>query len=997
MGEEARKKLFLPEQGKPWRSLPAFDESSIGNADYLNAYLERVEFLAKVLEYSSQPFSLVTPEGEILDCNPAFLNMVGYTKEELSSISWDKDLTPSEWHDVQNHYLGKLQKTGVPVRYEKEYLTKDGRRIAVELLVHQFTDRESGKRHYYSFITDISQRKKAEESQRELERHLADIIDFLPDATFVIDASGRVMRWNRAVADMTGIRAEEMVGKSNHEYALPFYGFRRPILADLALNTSIQRPEYMYFQRKFLTLVAESYCPAIKGGGAYVWAKASPLFDQNGRLMGAIETLRDMTKHKQSEEALRQSEERYRNILESIEDGYFEVDIRGNLTFSNNSLNESLGYLKQDLFNMNYKQYMDSENARKVFQAFNKVYLTKEPTREVDWHLTRQDGSKLFAEASVSAILNSQGKVSGFRGIVRDVTQRKEAEEALRQSESKYRLVFENTPLGILHFDGQGRITACNESLIQIVGPSEKGTLIGFNLLHLPEKGLAEGVKQALNGQKAYFQGDFRSNISDKVTPIEAQIAPVMSEEGQPLGGVIIVSDFTERKQYEDTIRHLAYHDALTGLPNRLLIQDRITVALSQSKRYKQLLALVYIDLDNFKVVNDTLGHMAGDELLQHVSRRLKSLVREGDTIARMGGDEFMLLFPDIKEPGDAVIIASKILQSFSSPYHVDGHEIHTTASIGISVFPEDGQDVETLIKNADSALYRAKEQGGNNYQVFTSEMNEFFLERLTLTKDLRHALEREELVLHYQPLINTKSGRIVGMEALVRWQHPRNGLILPGRFIHVAEETGLIIPLEKWVLRTACRQNKWWQDAGLATVRVAVNISGRHFWQQDLVKTVAGVLEETGLDPKYLELEITESIAIRSEERVSKVLQELRNLGIKVALDDFGTGYSSLSYLRKLPLDSLKIDQSFIRELGQEEEGLAIPLAVISLARTLDLTVTAEGVEKPEQVAVLSSLDCDQIQGYLICRPQPAHCITHLLAQTRGTINHDSQDSHLP
>lgn len=546
MGEEARKKLFLPEQGKPWRSLPAFDESSIGNADYLNAYLERVEFLAKVLEYSSQPFSLVTPEGEILDCNPAFLNMVGYTKEELSSISWDKDLTPSEWHDVQNHYLGKLQKTGVPVRYEKEYLTKDGRRIAVELLVHQFTDRESGKRHYYSFITDISQRKKAEESQRDLERHLADIIDFLPDATFVIDASGRVMRWNRAVADMTGIRAEEMVGKSNHEYALPFYGFRRPILADLALNTSIQRPEYMYFQRKFLTLVAESYCPAIKGGGAYVWAKASPLFDQNGRLMGAIETLRDMTKHKQSEEALRQSEERYRNILESIEDGYFEVDIRGNLTFSNNSLNESLGYLKQDLFNMNYKQYMDSENARKVFQAFNKVYLTKEPTREVDWHLTRQDGSKLFAEASVSAILNSQGKVSGFRGIVRDVTQRKEAEEALRQSESKYRLVFENTPLGILHFDGQGRITACNESLIQIVGPSEKGTLIGFNLLHLPEKGLAIMGDTYLAGGTIFLMSGFN---------VEKVLKCMEEKEITIFGGVptmyAMLAAFPEAEKYD--------------------------------------------------------------------------------------------------------------------------------------------------------------------------------------------------------------------------------------------------------------------------------------------------------------------------------------------------------------------------------------------------------------------------------------------------------------
>lgn len=987
MREKPLKNVLDPERSKMWRSFPAFDEASIDNADLLHAYQKRVQFLAQVLEYSSQPFSLVTPEGEILDCNPAFLSMVGYTKEELFNISWDKGLTPSEWSEVQDHYLGELQRTGIPVRYEKEYLTKDGRRIAVELLVHQFIDRETGKRHYYSFITDISQRKKAEDSQRELERRLADIIDFLPDATFVIDPSGRVMRWNRTIAQMTGIKAENIIGKANYEYALPFYGLRRPMLIDLALDSRRERPEYFYIRGEQSTLVAESFCPAIENGGAYVWAKASPLYDQNGRLVGAIETLRDMTKHKQAQEALRKSEERYRNILESIEDGYFEVDLQGNFTFFNNSLSESLGYLNQDLLNMNYRQYLDAENARKVFAAFNKVFRTQVPTKEVDWHINRSDGSKLFSEASVSSILDSQGKVSGFRGIVRDVSQRKEAEEALRQSESKYRLVFENTPLGILHFDGQGRIVTCNDSLVQIVGSFKKETLIGFNLLHLPETGLANAIRQALNCQSAYYQGNFQSIAAGKPTPIEAQIAPVMSDDGSPLGGVIIVSDITERKHYEETIRHLAYHDALTGLPNRLLIHDRIAVALPQSRRQNQMLALFYLDLDNFKIINDTLGHMVGDQLLQEVAQRLKSLVREGDTVARMGGDEFMFLFPGINQAPDAERIADKILESFALPFKMDGHEIHITASIGISLFPTDGQDVETLIKNADSALYRAKEQGRSNHQVFTPAMNEAFMERVTVAKDLRLALDQEDLILHYQPLIEMKSGRIVGMEALVRWQHPKNGLVLPERFIHVAEETGLIIPLEKWVLRTACRQNKWWQDSGLAKIRVAVNISGRHFWQQDLVDTVAEILEETGLDPKYLELEITESIAIRNAERVSEVLQHLRNLGIQIALDDFGTGYSSLSYLRNLPLDSLKIDQSFIRELGQGATGLAISQAVISLARTLDLRVTAEGVEKPEQVAALANLQCDQIQGYLICRPQPPHCISHLLSQPKGTL----------
>ena len=870
MDERTFKKASQNGSGNSRLTLPTPDALTLDNPDYLNAYLKRISYLAQMLEYSSQPFCLVTSEGRIVYCNPSFLNMLGYTWEELSTTSWDKDLTPEEWHFVHDHYLNLLRKTGLPVRYEKEYLTKGGRRIAVELLVHQFIDKDSGKPLYYSFVTDISTRKRAEDARRELEQQLADIIDFLPDPTFVIDASGRVIRWNRAMAEMPGIKAEDMIGKNNYECALPFYGHRRPMLIDLALGTNPGCPDYPYYKKEHVTLVAENFCPALNVNGVYVWAKASPLFDRNGELMGAIETLRDMTAHKK-------------------------------------------------------------------------------------------------------------------------------AEEDLRQSELKYRLVFENTPLGILHFDSQGCITAYNESLAQILGAHEKDVLIGFNLLELPQDNLVRAIKLALYCQKSSFQGEFYSAISDKTIPIEALVAPMMSKDGYPLGGVAIVSDITERNRYEETIRHMAYHDALTGLPNRLLIQDRISIALPQAKRQNQMLALIYLDLDNFKMINDTLGHMAGDLLLKEVSKRLKSLVRQGDTIARMGGDEFMFLFPGIKDTRDAGIIAEKILRSFSQPFIVEGQEIHVTASIGISVFPNDGLDGESLIKNADSALYRAKERGGNSYQVYTPAMNQIYMERLTLAKELRLALENEEFVLYYQPLIDIKTKQIVSVEALVRWHHPDKGLIMPSKFIHIAEENGLIIPIEKWVLRTACRQNKTWQEQGLAAIRVSVNNSGRHFWQQDLVETIVQVLEETGLAPEYLELEITENVALRTSERINNLLKELRSLGIKIALDDFGTGHLSLSYLRSLPLDSLKIDQSFICDLSKESTGMAIPHALISLARFLDLRVTAEGVERPEQAELLAGLQCDQIQGYLVSKPQPAHCISDMLAQTRGAVTFGAKVLRLP
>ncbi|MFQ5879807.1 MAG: putative bifunctional diguanylate cyclase/phosphodiesterase, partial [Dehalococcoidia bacterium] len=433
-----------------------------------------------------------------------------------------------------------------------------------------------------------------------------------------------------------------------------------------------------------------------------------------------------------------------------------------------------------------------------------------------------------------------------------------------------------------------------------------------------------------------------------------------------------------------ETIRHLAYHDALTGLPNRALFQDRFTVAVAQARRNKEGLAVMSLDLDRFKLVNDTLGHGVGDRLLQNVAQRLGGLVREGDTIARLGGDEFLLLLPGIVRAEDAAKMGGKILEAISVPFHLDGTELHTTTSIGISLFPDDGKDLEALLMNADAAMYRAKEQGRNRYQLYTPAVGVEVYERLALENALRQALVRQELVVHYQPVANVNTGEIIATEALVRWQHPERGLLFPAEFIPLAEETGLIVPLGEWVLHIACAQNKAWQDAGLSPLRVAVNLSARQFQQPDLVEMVARVLKETHLDPHLLELEITEGTAMQNLASTIAVLHDLREMGVRIAIDDFGAGYSSLSYLKNLPVDALKIDRSFVCDLTTDPSDAAIAAAVIAMAHTLDLKVVAEGVENEDQLAFLRRRQCDRFQGYLLAKPMPAKALQPMLAQDK-------------
>jgi diguanylate cyclase (GGDEF)-like protein len=462
---------------------------------------------------------------------------------------------------------------------------------------------------------------------------------------------------------------------------------------------------------------------------------------------------------------------------------------------------------------------------------------------------------------------------------------------------------------------------------------------------------------------------------------VEYRSHPIL-KNGQAVGAVVTFSDITERKVYQAQIAHLATHDALTELPNRTLFNDRTLHALAMARRTGQRVAVLFLDLDHFKIINDSLGHALGDAMLRGMGSRLRTLMREGDTVARLGGDEFGILLVDIKRAEDVVSIARKLLDAFSEPFAVNGHKLFVTMSIGASLYPSDGQDVDTLLKNADTALFRVKEQGRNGFQFYTQDMSLRAQQRLELETALRLALQRREFELHYQPRMDLRSGAVSGVEALIRWHPLDRGWVSAERIISSAEESGLILPLGEWVLQTACAQNKRWQEGGLPWMQVAVNVSGRQFWQGDICHMVERVLKETELSARDLELEVTESVIMRDAPEISRTLSHLKSSGVTISIDDFGTGYSSLSYLRRLPVDKLKIDQSFVRDITRNSDGAKLVEELINLAHALRLTVTAEGVETEEEFGFLSSHGCDEVQGYYVSEPLPPAGVQQLLQE---------------
>ena len=461
---------------------------------------------------------------------------------------------------------------------------------------------------------------------------------------------------------------------------------------------------------------------------------------------------------------------------------------------------------------------------------------------------------------------------------------------------------------------------------------------------------------------------------------IEDSAAPIHDRDGQVTGAVIVFHDVSMARAAVLEMAHLAQHDPLTDLPNRMMLNDRLTQAISLARRNHHLLAVLFLDLDGFKNINDSLGHSVGDKLLQSVSTRLLACVRKSDTVSRQGGDEFVVLLPEITHAEDAAISAEKILTELKKTHNIGEHRLHVTLSIGISSYPGNGDDAEILIKNADTAMYHAKQCGRDNYQFFKPDMSFRAVERQSLEGQLRYALERQELLLHYQPKINLQTGAITGVEALLRWQHPERGLLLPGQFLTIAEDTGMITAIGQWVLRAACGQTREWLDAGLLAVPVAVNISSLEFRSEKFLEHVQVVLKDTRLAPRYLELELTETVLMRHAESTTYMLGQLKAIGVRLAVDDFGTGYSSLSYLTRFPIDSLKLDQSFVRNIVTGTNDAIVISSVIRMAKSLKQGVIAEGVETIEQLAFLRAHGCDEGQGYYFSRPAAAQQFVHLL-----------------
>jgi diguanylate cyclase (GGDEF)-like protein/PAS domain S-box-containing protein len=533
--------------------------------------------------------------------------------------------------------------------------------------------------------------------------------------------------------------------------------------------------------------------------------------------------------------------------------------------------------------------------------------------------------------------------------------------------------VFESSGEAIAITDADRLIVAVNPAFTQVTGyePVDamwKNPKLLSSGRHLPE--FYREMWRSIN-ETGRWQGEiWNRRKNGEIYPEWLSISVVKDQNGRVSNYIAIFSDITQRKQAEQHIQFLAHYDSLTRLPNRALFGDRLLQSLTQAKRNGKKVALLFLDLDRFKSVNDSLGHLSGDLLLQSVAARLQSCVREMDTMCRQGGDEFMVLLPEIERAEDAAHVATKIIAAMSLPHQVENTSLITTFSIGVSLYPDDAADSQSMVKNADAAMYHAKESGRNNFQFFTANMNAEASERLALEGDLRRALQQNELLLHYQPQLDNNSGKIIGMEALIRWQHPSKGLVPPAMFIPIAEECGLIVALGDWVLKTATTQNKQWQDAGLLSVPVAVNLSALQFHQKSFKESIARALRESGLAAGYLELEITEGVTVKNVETTIHLLGEIKQMGVLISIDDFGTGYSSLSYLKRFPIDKLKIDQSFVLDLCSDADDAAIVRTIIGMAHSLRLRVIAEGVETEQQLAFLKQNGCDEVQGYYFSRP---------------------------
>ncbi len=688
-----------------------------------------------------------------------------------------------------------------------------------------------------------------------------------------------------------------------------------------------------------------------------------------------------------TEQALRKSEARLRQLIATTLDAVITVDRSLNVVEWNQRAEETFGIFASDVIGSPVRESLVDARVLRLFRRAMQQYQQRGRTarlrQRIETMMRNANDSAIPVEITIAPA--GRGNDATFTAFVRDISARQRAEHELETREKRFRTIVEKSWSGVVLLDGELRFTFASSSTQHLIGYDEH-ELIGrslFDFLHPRETAKARDIfNDIVEHANHETHGELRFRHKDgRWVWLEGFSQNLLHE---PSVGAIVLNyrDVSQRKETEKQLEYRAYYDSLTALPNRLLFRDRLVHSLSQAQRNRVGVAVMYLDVDHFKLVNDSLGHSFGDRLLGDIARRLQASLRASDTISRIGGDEFSILLPEVTNAEAVAGVARKILDALTKSFKVDSHEIYVSASIGISCYPADGDDAETLLKCADAAMYRAKELGRNQAQLFTASMNERYVRRLALEQHLHHAIERQQLELYYQPVYDRARRRIVSLEALLRWRDPNRGIVQPAEFIQLAEETGMIVPIGEWALRTACAQLKRWHERGLTSLRMAVNISAVQLQHRGLVDVVRSALAEAGIPPQMLQLEITESAAMQSFDLTLNVLRELRAMGVSVAVDDFGTGQSSLIYLKHFPIDTVKIDKEFLREVTSDETAAAIVSYVINLAHTLGLKVVAEGVETEEQYTFLRHYACDLMQGYLFSKPLPADDVFPFLQQ---------------
>lgn len=935
------------------------------------------ELYRRIFETMVHGIFQLTPEGRFLMVNPGLVHMLGYASVE-ALLESSRDPACQLYVDASQRIelLRQLAEHGPVAGFELQLSRQDGQAIWVSISAHTVDGASGAARSYEGSATDITARKRAEEALHVSEAHYRRLFASARDGILLLDAqTGAITDVNPSFVELSGYAREDIVGRQLWNLAA-VQGMA--VAACQTAFAELQAQGYLYYEM----------LPLITRDGRTVAVEiAGDVYPVGGE--GVMQwNMRDITARIQAEqEQVRLSAERdallaqLQSGLEYLPLGFVMLAPDGTIQQWSLAAEGIFGYCRdeavgQSLYGLVVAQALEPTVRQAMAQA-QQCTATHQMTLQ---HVTR-DGRAIWCEWSSTAQRDETGRLVDLVGMVQDITARVQAEEQLHM----WAMVLEHSAEGIIICDARERILMVNDAFTRVTGYTRDAVLGHTPRLQQSgrhDRAFYQNMWKAILEAGAW-QGEIWNRRQDgEIYPEWLTISAVRDAQGTISHYVGIFSDISERKRQEERLAHLAHYDALTDLPNRALLGDRLERALATARRYGSKVGVLCMDLDRFKNINDSLGHSVGDHLLQIVAARLRAVVRGDDTVARMGGDEFILLLANLHEAEDAGIVAKKLLDTVTAPYQIDGQELLLTMSLGIAVYPHDGGTVEELIRNADAAMYQAKDRGRDTYQFYTEDMNRRSLEKLSLENALRRALARGEFVLHYQPKVDVRSGQIVGAEALIRWQHPDMGMVSPGTFIPLAEDCGLIGPIGTWVMEEACRQVVAWQRDGLPAIPVAVNVAASQFWQRGFIQQVLATLDQTGVSPACLELEFTERVIMVETEETIALLHALHEAGLQLAIDDFGTGYSSLSYLRRFPIDVLKIDQSFIREIANDPSAASIVSGIIGLAKSLQLQVIAEGVETWEQLVILRAQRCDQVQGYLYSRAVPPEAFAALLRQ---------------